>query len=169
MIDAFQILVPSQVRVGEDFLITVRALDDQGAILFSDSTTEITMTSVDLDLLFDGNSDGTYSLVDNVQTLTQGQAAFRVRDNKAPNVTISADNSPQGAVTLVGDLTLAYDFNAVLITYLTSQPLVQTLPNLLRFQGKFRQLEPRSAPQIKVSNLEGSLLHLQDPLPVTQL
>jgi len=122
MIDSFQVLVPSSVQVGETFTVIVRALDALGNVITDDNTTVVELTSADLDLLFDADEDGTFTLIDNQKTLVNGEASFLVLDNKADNFNLFADNSPDGPITIQGDLNVLYGFNSLPIVYLESTP-----------------------------------------------
>lgn len=167
MIDSFQIIVPSTIEVGQTFQITVIALNALGEVVADDSSTVVEITSSDLDLLYDGDEDTNFELLDNQKTLVNGVAVFDVFDNKAPEVTIDADNSPDGPVTLTGSKTISYGFNALPLVQLDYAPVGKSTEAAPRF------FDPRDTVAVVTSYQkppESETAHtqeLRDLLPVT--
>jgi hypothetical protein len=165
MIDSFDILVPSTVRVGETFEIRVRALDASGQVVTTDNTTVVQISSTDLSLLYDANEDLNFELGDNQKTLVNGEAVFSVLDAKAGTFTITADDFPQGSVTIEGSVDILYGFNAIPIYQLEYSPEVA----FEGFPGFFqaRDTVGRDDPVAIVEYEAGATNELRDPLPVT--
>lgn len=119
MIDRFEIRVPSVVETEGDFEVEVRALDAQGAILINDSTTVVSLTPSDPNIVFDGNGDGTYGQVgDDVKTLTNGIAIFPARDIKSGTFTVDVEDSQNNT----GSREFVYSFNCLILPDRLTEP-----------------------------------------------
>jgi hypothetical protein len=119
VIDSFEIRVPSVVETEGDFVVEVRALDAQGAIVTSDSTTVVELTSSDPNIVFDGNEDGTYGQVgDNQKTLTNGIAFFSARDIKSGTFTVNVEDTQANT----GSAEFIYSFNCLILPDRQTEP-----------------------------------------------
>jgi len=168
MIDSFEILVPSTIQVGSTFEVLVRALDASGSFISDDSTTVVTLTSTDLGILFDANSDGTFTVLDNSKTLSNGEATFLVQDTANPVLSFTADNSPEGPITVTNTVTLASSFNTTATIALDVLPETYAAhPRSALALDLLERYEPvRMTPK---GTLTSNPTELTDELRVTQI
>lgn len=118
MIDRFEIRVPTVIETEADFTVEVRALDASGKLVAEDSSTVVSLTSSDSNIVFDGNGDGIYGGIgDDQKTLSQGSVRFPARDLKLGSFTLEVDD-PQGKS---GIQELLYSFNCIVLPYRTTE------------------------------------------------
>jgi len=112
-IASFQMLVPTVITSGETFEIEVRALDSEGKVVSSDSTTQVTLSSVDPNIVFDGDEDTVFNEAgDAVRTLTNGYTVFTALDTKSSEFTITASDGSN-----TGSTTVEFNFNCLRLSY----------------------------------------------------
>jgi len=140
MIVSFDIRVPSVVETEGVFQVEVRALDVDGKVLVSDSTTVVQVIPSDPNIEFDANENGIFGEVgDDTKTLTNGIAIFPAKDTKSGTFTIDVTDTQANT----GLREFSYSFNClVLPSALTDPPEGVSTLNSRQFFAVRDQVDP---------------------------
>jgi hypothetical protein len=119
MINSFEIRVPAVVESYIPFILEIRALDIDGKVVTSDSTTVIEVSTPDGNIEFDGDDNGIYGQVgDNQTTLNLGVAFIKARDTKGTSFTMTVLDSQSIQQSRVFD----YAFNCLILQQFQTTP-----------------------------------------------